>query len=70
MKNHTILEERLDKKGNVVSEPVQPIRYVDLNTGVIYTQKEDGRLVSKDGRVYGEELPRTMAREELEEREL
>lgn len=70
MKNHTILEERLDKKGNVVSELVQPIRYVDLNTGVIYTQKEDGRLVSKDGRVYGEELPRTMAREELEEREL
>ena len=70
MKNHTVSEDRVDKKGNVIQAQVQPIRYVDLNTGVIYTQKEDGKLVSKDGRVYGEELPKTIVYEELEEREL
>ena len=54
MKSHTVPGTRVDKKGNVISEEVQPIRYVDLNTGVIYTQKENGKLVSKDGTVYGE----------------
>lgn len=70
MKAHSVPEDRLDKKGNVISEQVQPIRYVDLNTGIIYTQKEDGKLISKDGRVYGEEISKTRTYEELEEREL
>lgn len=54
MKSHTVPVNKLDKKGNVVQEHVQPIRYVDLNTGIIYTQNEKGKLVSNDGKVYGE----------------
>lgn len=55
MQSHTVPGNRLDKKGNVIQEQVQPIRYVDLNTGIIYMQKEKGKLVSKDGIVYGED---------------
>lgn len=55
MQSHTVPGNRLDKKGNVIQEQVQPIRYVDLNTGIIYMQKENGKLVSKDGIVYGED---------------
>ena len=63
MKSHTVPGNRLDKKGNVIQEQVQPIRYVDLNTGIIYTQRENGKLVSKDGRVYGETERETEERE-------
>lgn len=69
MKSHTIPGDRVDKKGNVIQEQIQPIRYVDLTTGIIYTQKEDGRLVSKDGKVYKEER-REISSPALEEREI
>jgi hypothetical protein len=53
MKQHSVAVDKLDKKGNTVIQYVQPVRYIDLTNGIIYTQMEDGRLVDKNGQPYG-----------------
>ena len=54
MKQHSVPVNKTDKKGNQVVKYVQPIRYIDLTDGIIYTQMEDGRLVDKKGFLYGQ----------------
>ena len=54
MKQYSVPVAKTNKKGNQVVEYVQPIRYIDLTNGVIYTQLEDGKLVDKNGYFYGE----------------
>ncbi len=54
MKQYAVPVNKKDKKGNQVVQYVQPIRYIDLTDGIIYTQLEDGKLVDKNGSFYGE----------------
>ncbi len=43
-----------DKKGNPTIIKKQPIRYLDLSNGEIYTLRQDGKLVTKRGKVYSQ----------------
>lgn len=54
MPSHKVEVTRVDKNGRVITEKKQPIRYLDLTDGTQYILKEDGKLVDKNGRVYGE----------------
>lgn len=54
MQQHSMPVNKTDKKGNPIVQYVQPIRYLDLTDGNIYTQMEDGRLVDKKGFEYGQ----------------
>lgn len=54
MQQHSVPVNKLDKKGNQIVQYVQPIRYIDLTDGIIYTQMEDGKLVDKNGFAYGQ----------------
>lgn len=64
MQAHSIPTNRVDKKGNVIVEYKQPIRYIDLSNGIVYTQKEDGKLVDKNGTIYGENPETSRGRDE------
>lgn len=55
MPSRRVPKTKVDKKGKVVTEHVQPIRYLDLSTGKKYVLQENGKLVDKDGTVYGED---------------
>ncbi len=55
MESHKITRTSIDKNGNIVQKKEQPIRYMDLTTGIIYSLNEEGKLVSKDGIVFGED---------------
>lgn len=55
MQKYSLQENKLDKKGNVIVQYTQPKRYIDLTSGILYLQKENGRLEDKNGNVYGED---------------
>lgn len=54
MQHHSVPVSKTDKKGNPSVQYVQPIRYIDLTDGIIYTQTEDGRLLDSNGFPYGQ----------------
>lgn len=54
MKSYKVPGTKVDKKGNVTPILIQPIRYIDLTDGRVYTQKQNGELVDKNGVCYGE----------------
>lgn len=54
MPKYQVSVTKLDKKGNPITVKAQPIRYLDLSTGEIYTLKQDGKLVTVKGKVYGQ----------------
>lgn len=56
MPSHRIKTMKADSKGKIVEEYIQPIRYLDLSTGKIYLQRENGKLVDKNGIGYGEDM--------------
>ena len=64
MQAHSVPVNRVDKKGNVIVEYKQPIRYINLTNGTIYCQKEDGKLVDKNGVAYGENPEASRGRDE------
>ena len=45
--------QKANKKGKIVTERVQVIKFVDLTDGKRYIQKSDGRIVDNTGREYG-----------------
>ena len=54
MKSHKVTVNSVDKKGNPIQVQKQPIRYIDLTTGIIYSLTEQGKLVSQNGIFFGE----------------
>lgn len=54
MKAHKVPVNKVNKQGFVVTEYKQPIRFIDLETGRIFTQNENGKLLDKDGVEYSE----------------
>lgn len=54
MESHKIAVTSVDKKGNPIQSKEQPIRYIDLTSGTIYSLNKEGKLVSKNGTIFGE----------------
>lgn len=54
MESHKIVTTSVDKKGNPIQIKEQPVRYMDLTTGTIYSLNKEGKLIDRNGMIFGE----------------